>query len=105
MSTNAQPLAADTWIVQTSGHLASDMNGEKVLLSIGSGNYYNLGRVGGRIWELAGQPVSIGKIEAVLLGEYDVEASACRSELLAFVELMRRESLVRVGGAAGEPIA
>ena len=33
------------------GNIVSDMGGEKVMLSIENGKYYNLGEMGGEIWE------------------------------------------------------
>ena len=42
-------LTVDAVIVQSEGFLVSDMDGEKVMLSIDNGKYYNLGEIGGRI--------------------------------------------------------
>lgn len=37
----------DHYIVQSEGNIVSDMDGEKVMLSIKNGKYYNLGKIGG----------------------------------------------------------
>ena len=39
---------------QVKGNIVSDMDGEKVMLSVDNGKYYNFGEIGGRIWELYG---------------------------------------------------
>ena len=39
-------------ISQIKGNIVSDMSGEKIMLSIEKGKYYNLGEIGGEIWEL-----------------------------------------------------
>ena len=35
-------------VVQSPGNIVSDMDGEKVMLSVHNGKYYNLGEIGGR---------------------------------------------------------
>ena len=52
---------------QQQGNIVSDMDGEKVMLSIQSGKYYNLGKLGGEIWELMKEPISIEALVATLL--------------------------------------
>ena len=39
-------------VTQGKGNIVSDMGGEKVMLSIENGKYYNLGEMGGEIWDL-----------------------------------------------------
>lgn len=43
-------LSLETVLVQREGNIASDMDGEKVMLNVKNGKYYNLGEVGGEIW-------------------------------------------------------
>lgn len=53
----------NTVVNQVEGNIVSDMDGEKVILCIQNGKYYNLGQVGGDIWSLIQeQPVSIQQI-------------------------------------------
>lgn len=91
---NTELMDSRRLIVQAKEPLASDMNGEKVLMSMSSGSYYNLGRIGGRIWEIIGQPASIGQVVETLRGEYDIDEEACRVQVSTFLEQLRRESLV-----------
>jgi hypothetical protein len=60
---------SDRLFVQAEGNLVSDMNGEKVMMSILNGKYYNLGTIGGRIWELIASPRSAGQIVELLMTE------------------------------------
>ena len=55
---NAQKVTLHSTIVQTHGNIVSDMDGEKVMLSIEKGKYYNLGLLGGVIWELIESPIT-----------------------------------------------
>ena len=74
----------------------SDMDGEKVMMSIDTGKYYNLGFTGGRIWELAESSPSLGEIVAVLTDEYEVDEEQCRQQVHAFVTELEREGLLKL---------
>ncbi|MFM9276968.1 lasso peptide biosynthesis PqqD family chaperone [Paenibacillus jiagnxiensis] len=83
-------------ILQRSGNLASDMDGDKVMMSIESGKYYNLGKVGGRIWELAASPVTVSQIVETLVSEYDIERELCEQQVISFVAALYKESLIQL---------
>ncbi|WP_017811551.1 lasso peptide biosynthesis PqqD family chaperone [Paenibacillus shenyangensis] len=95
-----QMINSEQKITQNSNYIASDMNGEKVMLDIESGKYYNLGAIGGRIWDISENPVTVDEIVAVLLQEYDVAQDVCKQQVSVFVEKMLQEGLVEVNGAA-----
>jgi len=81
-------------IRQRPGNIVSDMDGEKVMLSVESGNYYNLGQIGGRIWELIEQPASIGDIVSQLISEYDIDPDTCLQQILPFLNHLHEEGLI-----------
>jgi hypothetical protein len=83
-------------IVSCEQNIVSDMGGEKVMLSIRNGNYYNLGTTGGRIWDFLGEKVSVQQIVEQLLSEYDVDQKECEQQVISFLEHMRKEGLVLV---------
>lgn len=93
---NSQGIALHHRIVQVEGNFVSDMDGEKVMLSIQSGKYYNLGSVGGRIWELAATPIALQDIVDALVAEYEVDRAVCEQEVLAFVANLREENIIRL---------
>ncbi|MGG4218433.1 lasso peptide biosynthesis PqqD family chaperone [Paenibacillus jamilae] len=74
----------------------SDMDGEKVMMSIHTGKYYNLGFTGGRIWELIESSPSLGDIVTVLTNEYEVDEEQCRQQVHTFVADLEREGLLRL---------
>ncbi|MFD1957533.1 lasso peptide biosynthesis PqqD family chaperone [Paenibacillus thailandensis] len=65
------------------------------MLSIQNGKYYNLGAIGGRIWELMEQPVSVPAIVSRLVSEYDIESDVCEQQVRRFLGQMESEGLVR----------
>lgn len=81
---------------QVEGNLVSNMDGEKVMLSIASGKYYNLGEVGGAIWELLESPKSMNEIVDTLTLEYEVEREDCEKQTAAFIKMLLLENIVRV---------
>jgi hypothetical protein len=91
----------DDSIVQIKGHFVSDMDGEKVMLSIKSGKYYNLGRIGGEIWELIEKEVTIKNLITTLQSNYNVDQSECEEQVISFLELLLEEGLIE----AKKPLA
>jgi len=54
---------SDTSLLTKSPDLiATDMDGETVMMSIESGEYFGLGGVGGRVWELLAQPMTLDQL-------------------------------------------
>ncbi|MNN26473.1 hypothetical protein D3C81_1399780 [compost metagenome] len=83
-------------ILQSNGNLASDMDGDTVMLSIESGKYYNLGKVGGRIWELATSPIIVSQIVDTLVSEYSIERVQCEQQVVNFVTTLYKENLIQL---------
>ncbi|WP_404405955.1 lasso peptide biosynthesis PqqD family chaperone [Jeotgalibacillus malaysiensis] len=82
-------------IFQQPGHIVSDMNGEKVMLSIENGKYYNLGTIGGEIWSLIEKPVTIEAVINELESRYEVDRSRCEMEVMDFVNELMKENLIQ----------
>lgn len=84
----------DSKVVQTSGLIAADMDGEKVMMSIEQGKYYGLDAIGSSIWELIAKPVTVQEIVEVLIREYDVSEKQCQKEVNIFLNKMYQEGLI-----------
>ena len=74
----------------------ANLEGEAVVLGARSGNYYGLNEVGTRVLELVEQPQSVNDMMEVLAGEYEVERSRLREEVLGFLKEMEDNQLIRV---------
>jgi hypothetical protein len=83
-------------VSQGEGNIVSDMDGEKVMLSINNGKYYNLGEMGGVIWDLIKTPTSINQLANVLFTQYEVNQSECEEQVMAFLKLLNDENLIKV---------
>ncbi|MGQ4665903.1 lasso peptide biosynthesis PqqD family chaperone [Metabacillus halosaccharovorans] len=87
-------LLATHIVRQGEGNIVSDMGGETVMLSIENSKYYNLGEIGGVIWELLKDPISISNLIDRLLTEYDVEQQDCEEQVMDFIKLLKNEGLL-----------
>lgn len=76
------------------GLMTADMNGSAVMMDIVTGKYYNLGEVGGRIWELLEEPTSLASLIETLTTEFDVTAEQCRLDTVPFLEKLVRQGLL-----------
>lgn len=76
------------------GIMTADMNGATVMLDIETGKYFNLGEVGGRIWELLEQPTSVKDLVSTLVQEYDVAEEKCLEDIVPFLEKMVDRGLI-----------
>lgn len=89
-------LSIDTVLVQCEGNIVSDMDGEKVMLSIEQGKYFNLGQVGGDIWELIQTPRSVHDIIESLRTLYEIDVEICEQDVIPFLQNLLQEGLIRV---------
>ncbi|CAM4238189.1 metallophosphoesterase [Bacillus wiedmannii] len=91
-----QAILLNQCVAQVKGNVVSDMDGEKVMLSIKNGKYYNLGKMGGVIWERIEKPIPVTELVTTLISEYEVEQLQCEGQVLSFLEMLLEEGLVEV---------
>jgi acetylornithine/succinyldiaminopimelate/putrescine aminotransferase len=89
-------IPANVQIVQGEGNIVSDMDGEKVMLNIANGKYYNLGQIGGYIWELISAPISVEQLVTALMKEFDVEQEVCEEQTKVFLNHLLEEKIIHV---------
>ncbi len=89
-----QSVTLESVVHRSEGNIVSDMGGEKVMLSVKNGKYYNLGEIGGMIWDILDQPTTVKKITELMLDQYNVEQTICEEHTLAFVEHLLQEGLI-----------
>ena len=86
---------ADTSLVRAGAdQMSCDLNGEAAILQLSSGSYFGLDEVGARIWQLLQKPSTPDEIVRDLLEEYEVEASACRADVMNLLAEMIEAGIV-----------
>ncbi|MFC9707574.1 lasso peptide biosynthesis PqqD family chaperone [Paenibacillus sp. NPDC056933] len=94
--TTTKPMNGEDRVMRKEGNLVSDMGGEKVMMSIHTGKYYNLGSTGGRIWDLLSEEQTLAALVEVLASEYDIEPAVCQDQVVQFLEHLTQEGLIEV---------
>lgn len=74
--------------------IATDLDGNKVMMNMESGKYYMLDGIASRIWQLLETSPSIIDIVGVLVREYDVDQERCLADSLRFFTKMAQAGLV-----------
>jgi len=90
-------LTLTTPITRVPGLIATDMDGETVMMSIERGEYFGLGGVGSRVWELMAQPTSLAEIVRVICAEFEVDEAVCQADMQTFVDELIENGLVTAG--------
>lgn len=84
----------DRRMIRTTGNIISDMDGDTVMMNVGKGKYYNLGSVGGRIWNLLEHPCTVQQLVDSLTAEYEVTEETCRQQVIQFLSVLSDEGLI-----------
>jgi hypothetical protein len=91
-------ITADDIVRQTDNLVASDIDDEKVMMSVEKGCYYGLDPVGSRVWELIEAPIRVSDLVDALLLKYDVDRRTCEQDVLAFLQELHGAEILRVEG-------
>ena len=74
--------------------LSQEVDGETVLLDLGSENYFGLDEVATRIWQLLKDGNKLQTVFNTLLGEYDVEKKQLENDLQDHIAHLVEEGLI-----------
>jgi hypothetical protein len=88
-------ISLKTIVVASKENVSCSLGDEEAILDMRSGRYYGLDSVGRCIWKLLDRPKSVEELRAAILQEYAVDPAKCESDLLALLEKLRMEGLVK----------
>jgi hypothetical protein len=77
--------------------LSEQMDDVVVLLHAGSGRYYTLDDVGGRVWELCDGQTKVSEIVAAICREYDAPPETIEGDVLELLIDFANEGLINEG--------
>jgi hypothetical protein len=75
--------------------LARGVGAETVILDLESGTYFGLDPVGARIWQLLSEGKTLADTCGAIQDEFEVGAAEAEKDLLALVEDLAAQGLVR----------
>lgn len=85
---------ADQQFVRSSTIVSTDMESDRIAMSIDSGQYYGIGGVGARSWDLLETPHSLNGLTAVLCQEFEVDEAQCANDLGQFLAQLLENGLI-----------
>lgn len=74
--------------------VATEMDGDFVMMNIGTGEYYSIRGAGARIWELASTPIAEAELVKTLCDEFAVEETVCTADVRRFVAELLEAGLI-----------
>jgi hypothetical protein len=93
---NTKSISIDSIVYKMEDFISTNMDNEKVLMSIKNNKYYNLGQIGGVIWDQINSPVSVADLVTILIEIYDVTYAECKEHVINFLELLAKEGLIHI---------
>lgn len=81
-------------LVRSPDLIATNMDGDTVMMSIERGEYYGLGGIGGFLWDLLEKPISIEALIQAVQSEYEVEEAQCESDILRFADQLLQNKTI-----------
>lgn len=91
-----QILTKDSIIKQTGDVVASEIDGETVMMSIENGEYYGLDGIGSHIWELIRKRIKVSDLIDCLMKKYEVDFDTCEKDVMAFLNELNQDNILVV---------
>jgi hypothetical protein len=77
-------------------NVATELEGEVVLLDLTSNAYIGFDAIGSSIWALLEKPITLPGLLTALMEKYDVNEDTCRVDVLSFLAELFDKNLIRV---------
>jgi hypothetical protein len=90
------PIAWHSLVVATADQVSSDLADEKVVLHLGSGTYYSLNAVGGKVWDLIRTPTRVADLRDTIQKLYRGKPADIEGGLLDLLQHLQAEGLIEV---------
>jgi hypothetical protein len=95
------PISETSILSQAGNVIATEVDGEAIIMTIERGQCYGFDAIGTRIWSLIERPTRFGDVCATLLGEYDIDHETCRQDVARLLSELFRERLIVVDNEQG----
>jgi len=77
-------------------NLATEVDGDVVLLDLSSNEFVGLDTIGSSIWSHLEDPVSFKGLCQTLMTKYEVVEEVCRADVLEFLQELSQSNLISV---------
>lgn len=93
------PLTLQSRVRWSRDHLAAEVAGEVVLMSIERGSYYGLDGVGSGVWRRLAAPTVVADLCQALSELYEADRATLDRDVLSFLQSLAAEGLVEIAPA------
>jgi hypothetical protein len=90
------PISPSDVLVRTDRHVSAPLGEALAMMDIDAGTYYLLDDVAATLWSALAAPTRVEDLVDDLLGRYDVDRARCESDVLPFLDALRKKGLLRV---------
>ena len=75
--------------------IGAAIDDELVMMSVEQGQYYGLGGIGPRVWELLEEPCAIEDLVDAILEEFEVDSAVCEKDMTGFLKELEEFGLIQ----------
>lgn len=96
MTSSPHPLRDNDVISRVETVVATDMDGEVIMMSVESGRYFHLDDIATEVWRHLDQPRRVEEIVGQLREVYDVPVETCRSDAFTLISKLLDLNVLRI---------
>lgn len=89
-------LTLDSVLSQHPDQVATEVDGEVLMMNVDSGNYYGLNEVASFVWNTLAEPTTVRDLCTAIYSEFDVERERCETDTLVFLQNLFNDGLVKL---------
>lgn len=89
-------ITAESIVAWSAAPVATEVDREVVLMSVERGRCYGLGETGSSVWRRLESPIRVDDLCRELMLEYNADPGVLMQDVVALLEQLREEGLVRL---------
>lgn len=89
-------LAPNSFLIRSPDLIATEMDGDIVMMHIPSGQYFGISGVGPRIWAMLERPTTLDELTSAIITEYLVDEQTCRRDIQLFVQTLLDQGAAQI---------
>jgi Coenzyme PQQ synthesis protein D (PqqD) len=89
-------LTPNSRLIRSSDLVATEMDGDIVMMHISSGQYFGISGVGSRIWALLEHPITLDELISTIVNEYVVDEQTCRNDIQKFMQSLLEQGAAHI---------
>jgi hypothetical protein len=87
-------ITENTNVIKNQSLIESEIDGEKVMMSLESGDYFGLDSIGTDIWKLIENSIKVSDLIDILVTAYDVSREKCSEDVINFLNQLYAHNLI-----------